>query len=137
MLELDMTPHRPGEHRVLGIGRLLRASRNSNIRSADASPDWKTLAIDATCVSGWANWREYWMNAWTDPMRQGAGGDLQPPDDGDGDEVEVADRHHRRLDRTGHELGFEARPEELLVDDPEAVFHVLLAPEGLDDRRAR
>jgi hypothetical protein len=25
------------------------------------------LAIDATWVSGWVNWREYWMNAWTSP----------------------------------------------------------------------
>ena len=25
------------------------------------------MAIDATVVSGWVNWREYWMNACTSP----------------------------------------------------------------------
>ena len=24
--------------------------------------------MDASCVSGWVNWREYWMNACTSPM---------------------------------------------------------------------
>ena len=31
-------------------------------------PDCSTLAIAASCVSGWVNWREYWMNAWMSPM---------------------------------------------------------------------
>ena len=43
------------------------ASSTSKTRSAEATPDWSTLAIEATCVSGWVNWREYWMNACTSP----------------------------------------------------------------------
>ena len=43
------------------------ASSTSNTRSAEATPDWSRLAIEATWVSGWVNWREYWMNAWTSP----------------------------------------------------------------------
>ena len=31
-------------------------------------PDWKTFIIDASCVSGIENVREYWMNACTSPM---------------------------------------------------------------------
>ena len=31
-------------------------------------PDCSTLAIEATCVIGWVNWREYWMNAWMSPI---------------------------------------------------------------------
>ena len=31
-------------------------------------PDCITLIIDASCVSGWVNWREYWMKAWMSPM---------------------------------------------------------------------
>ena len=30
-------------------------------------PDWKTFIIDANCVSGIENVREYWMNACTSP----------------------------------------------------------------------
>src|SRR3954469_8855296 len=43
------------------------ASRNSITRSNDAMPDWKMFIVDASCVSGIANWREYWMNAWMSP----------------------------------------------------------------------
>ena len=43
------------------------ASRTSNTRSAEATPLCMRLAIDATWVSGWVNWREYWMKAWTSP----------------------------------------------------------------------
>ena len=43
------------------------ASSSSKTRSADATPDWSRLVIDATVVSGWVNWREYWMNACTSP----------------------------------------------------------------------
>ena len=42
-------------------------------------PDWRTLAIDAICVSGWVNWREYWMKAWMSPMRDGARDTRSPP----------------------------------------------------------
>ena len=31
-------------------------------------PDCITLIIDASCVSGCVNWREYWMNAWMSPI---------------------------------------------------------------------
>ena len=30
-------------------------------------PDWNTFIIEASCVSGMENVREYWMNAWTSP----------------------------------------------------------------------
>ncbi len=43
------------------------ASRNSTTRSNEAMPDWKTFIIEATCVSGIENWREYWMKAWMSP----------------------------------------------------------------------
>src|SRR5690348_13471371 len=43
------------------------ASRNSTTRSNDAMPDWNTFIIDASCVSGIENVREYWMNAWMSP----------------------------------------------------------------------
>ncbi len=43
------------------------ASSSSKMRSAEATPDWNTLSIVATWVSGWVNWREYWMNACTSP----------------------------------------------------------------------
>ena len=43
------------------------ASRTSNTRSAEATPDCRRLAIDATWVRGWVNCREYWMKAWTSP----------------------------------------------------------------------
>ncbi len=43
------------------------ASSSSKTRSADATPDWSRLVIEATWVSGWVNWREYWMKAWTSP----------------------------------------------------------------------
>ena len=75
------------------------ASRSSKTRSAEAMPDCSTLAIDASCVSGWVNWREYWMNACTSPRVSAPDDDLQPADHGDGDVVEVAEEHHRRLDR--------------------------------------
>ena len=35
--------------------------------SAEATPLCMRLAIEATWVSGWVNWREYWMKAWTSP----------------------------------------------------------------------
>ena len=69
VLELDpaarLRVHRP---EVGASGVCSSASSNSKTRSADAMPDWNTLTIDATCVSGWVNWREYWMNAWMSPM---------------------------------------------------------------------
>ena len=43
------------------------ASSRSKTRSAEATPDCSRFAIDATWVSGWVNWREYWMKAWTSP----------------------------------------------------------------------
>ena len=36
-------------------------------KSISVTPDWSRLSIDATWVSGWVNWREYWMNACTSP----------------------------------------------------------------------
>ena len=75
------------------------ASSSSKTRSAEAMPDCSTLTIDASWVSGWVNWREYWMNACTSPRPIAPDDDPQAADDGDRDVVEVAEEHHRRLDR--------------------------------------
>ena len=42
-------------------------------------PDWNTLSIDASCVSGWVNWREYWMNAWMSPIDIAPDETFSPP----------------------------------------------------------
>ena len=60
-------------------GSCSSASRTSKTRSADATPDWSRLAIEATCVSGWVNCREYWMNAWTSPSDIDPEATLSPP----------------------------------------------------------
>ena len=31
-------------------------------------PDWNVAAIEARCVSGWENWRAYWIIACMSPM---------------------------------------------------------------------
>ncbi len=51
----------------LASGDCSSASSSSKTRSADATPDWSRLTIEATWVSGWVNWREYWMKACTSP----------------------------------------------------------------------
>ena len=43
------------------------ASSTANTRSAEATPLCIRFDIEATWVSGWVNWREYWMNACTSP----------------------------------------------------------------------
>ena len=43
------------------------SSSSSKTRSAEATADCRTLAIEAVWVIGMVNWREYWMNAWTSP----------------------------------------------------------------------
>ena len=88
-----------GERRRPASGDCSSASSSSKTRSAEAMPDCSTLAIDASWVSGWVNWREYWMNAWTSPSVIAPDDTRRPPIDGDGDVVEVAEEHHRRLDR--------------------------------------
>ena len=50
-----------------GSGISSASSSSSNTRSADATADCRTLAIDAAWMIGKVNWREYWMNAWTSP----------------------------------------------------------------------
>ena len=52
---------------VTGSGISSASSSSSNTRSADATADWMTFAIEATWMIGIVNWREYWMNAWTSP----------------------------------------------------------------------
>ena len=84
------------------------ASRNSKTRSAEATPDCSTFAIDASWVNGWVNCREYWMNACTSPRLMLPGGDPQPADHRDRDVGEVPDEHHRRHDDAGDELRAEA-----------------------------
>ena len=48
-------------------GSCSSASSSSKTRSALATPDCSIVAIEATCESGWVNWREYWMKACTSP----------------------------------------------------------------------
>ena len=137
MLELDPALRvRRRSSGSAGSALCSSTSSSSKTRSAEAMPDCSTLAIDASWVSGWVNWREYWMNACTSPMRQRARRHPQPADHGDGDEVEVAEEHHRRLDGAGDELGAEARLVELLVLVAEALLDVVLAAEHLHQRVA-
>ena len=110
------------------------ASSSSKTRSALATPDCSRFAIEATWVSGWVNWREYWMNAWTSPSEIDAAGHLEAAEDRDHDVVEVPDEHHRRHDQPAHELGAERRLVELLVLLGEGRLDLLLAAEHLDQR---
>ena len=67
---------------------------------------------------------------------QRAVGHLQAAEDGDGDVVEVADHHHRRLHAAADELGCEAGLVELVVGGVEAGLRLALAAERLHDRVA-
>ena len=67
------------------------------------------------CVSGWENWRAYWIIACMSPMLERAVGDLQAADDGDQHVLDVAHEDHHRLDQARHELGAEARLVQLVV----------------------
>ena len=96
-------------------GSCSSASSTSKTRSAEATPDWSTLAIEATWVSGWVNWREYWMNAWTSPRLIVPRRHPEAADDGDDDVVEVPDEHHGRHDDAADELGAERGLVELVV----------------------
>jgi hypothetical protein len=35
--------------------------------------------MDPSWVSGWVNWREYWMKAWTAPMLRAPEATCSPP----------------------------------------------------------
>ena len=94
-------------------------------------PDCSTLDIEATCVSGWLNWREYWMNACTSPRLMRARRDAQAADDRDEHVVEVPDEHDRRQDDARQELGAEAGLVELVVALAEALLGLVLAAEDL------
>ena len=95
-------------------------------------PDWSTLAIDASCVSGIVNCREYWMNACTSPsvIAPTTPAARRPRR---WHEVEVAEEHHRRLDDAGDELGAEAGLVELVVGVRGSGLDLALAAERLDD----
>ena len=73
-----------------GSGISSGSSSSSKTRSAEATADCRTLAIEATWMIGKVNWREYWMNAWTSPRRHLAVGHPDAADDADRDVVEVA-----------------------------------------------
>lgn len=60
-------------------GSCSSASSSSYTRSAEATPDWTRFAIDATCVSGIENWREYWMKACTSPIDRVPEATRRPP----------------------------------------------------------
>src|SRR5918993_3589103 len=48
-------------------------------RSSDAMPDWKTLSIEASWVSGIEKVREYWMKACTSPTLMAPLATCSPP----------------------------------------------------------
>ena len=50
-----------------GVRRLLGRVEHLEDPLRRGDPDCSRFAIEATCVSGWVNWREYWMKAWTSP----------------------------------------------------------------------
>ena len=55
------------------------ASSSSKTRSAEATPDCSRFIIEATVVSGWVNWRVYWMNACTSPSDSEPDATRRPP----------------------------------------------------------
>ena len=50
------------------LGDLLLGVEQLEGALGQAMPDCRMLAYAATCVSGWVNCREYWMNAWMSPI---------------------------------------------------------------------
>ena len=62
-----------------GSGVSSGASSSSKTRSAEAMPDCRTFAIEASWVIGWVNWREYWMNACTSPRLMAPDATRRPP----------------------------------------------------------
>ena len=66
----NVTRPAAGSARILGAtgsGISSASSSSSKTRSADATADCRTLAIEATWMIGKVNWRLYWMKAWTSP----------------------------------------------------------------------
>ena len=70
------------------------SSSRANTRSAEATPDCSRWIMAATCVSGWVNWREYWMKACTSPMLRVPDATRSPPIDGHEHVVDVGHEHH-------------------------------------------
>ena len=99
-------------------------------------PDWNVAAIDASCVSGMRELAGVLDHRLHVADRDRAAGDLQAADDGDQDELDVADEDHHRLDQARHELGAEARLVELVVVGAEPGLDLALAAEALHDRVA-
>ena len=56
----------------LGLLRAVLPRQHPGMWPVHSCAFWRkrtgTLIIDASCVSGWVNWREYWMNAWMSPI---------------------------------------------------------------------
>ena len=96
-------------------------------------PDWNTFIVDASCVSGIENWREYWMNAWMSPIVDRAARDAQAADDRDDHVLDVAHEHRERLHQARHELGAVRRLVELVVGLAEPLLDLVLAAERLHD----
>ena len=119
VLELDPAAPvggRAGVRRRRGSARRRRAARRP--ARPRRRPDCSRLAIEATWVSGWVNWREYWMNAWTSPRLIEPVATRRPPTTAIDHVVEVPDEHHRRHDQPGDELRAEAGLVQLLVLAP-------------------
>ena len=60
-------PQRSTSRGLATSGASSASSSSSKTRSAEATADCITLAMLASCVIGYVNWREYWMNACTSP----------------------------------------------------------------------
>ena len=138
VLERDRA-HGLAERRPAGdrVGDSSGSSSSSNTRSAEATADCSTLTMLAVWMIGNVNWREYWMNATTSPMRHLAGCDAEAADDRDRHVVEVRDEGHRGLDDPGDELRPAARIEEPLVLFVEGLDRLALPAEHLHDRVTR
>ena len=106
-------------------------------RSNDAMPDWNTFIIDASCVSGIENLREYWMNAWMSPMLIAPLDTRRPPTTATMTYWMLPMNIVKRLHQARHELRAERRLVELVVGLAEPLFDLALAAERLHDRVAR
>ena len=79
VLERHLAPDDGQRSASAASGSCSVASRSAKTRSAEATPDWSMLAMLATWVSGWLNWREYWMKACTSPSESWPEATWRPP----------------------------------------------------------
>ncbi len=99
-----------------GSGDSSSASSRSKTRSALATPDCSVLYIPATWVSGWLNWRTYWMNAWMLPSVIWPGRHLDAADHRHRHVAQVADERRGGPHQSGEELRAEAGVVDVVVE---------------------